>query len=495
MADFEMRQISKKFGNVHALEKANFSANKGDIMGLLGENGAGKSTLVKILCGVEKEDEGEVILFGKKMLRRTPKEAMEEGVRVVHQELSLISNATVAENLFMTECEKAFGRKTLKALNKKAEALFEKYNVDDIDCSRYVHELPLAKCQKVEILKALAFDFDILVLDEATSALTEKDVDWLFALIKRLSQEGKIIIFISHRLQEINSICEQITVFRNGTSVCEAHKDELDTDQMVTLMLGRKMAGYYPEKSNCIKAETLLHVEDLRNNELAGISFDLHAGEILGIGGLSGQGQSELFETLYGVKAVDGKIEVKGKECKLPNTAAALKKGIALIPEDRGKQGLVLPMSVKENITLASLKKIKKGPFLSAIKEGQSVEKMIDKLQIKADTSEVSVVTLSGGNQQKVVLAKQLLVEPDILLMYDITRGVDVGTKREMFNLMQEHCREGKAILFFSTDTEELVHMCDSIYVMFEGKFKAHLQGEAMTEENIIRVSVGEAAV
>lgn len=495
MADFEMRHISKSFGNVHALEKANFSANRGDCMGLLGENGAGKSTLIKILCGVEKEDEGEVLLFGKKMLRRTPREAMEEGVRVVHQELSLIPNATVAENLFMTEREGAFGRKTLKSLKEKAAALFEKFDVEDLDANAYVSDIPLAKCQKIEILKALAFDFEILVLDEATSALTEKDVEWLFGLVKKLSAEEKIIIFISHRLQEINSICERITIFRNGTSVCEARRDEMDTDQMVTLMLGRKMAGYYPERQECMTEEVLLHVEDLRNGELNGISFDLHAGEILGVGGLSGQGQAALFEALYGAAPVNGKIQIKGKEHKLHYTSAALKNGIALIPEDRGKQGLALPLSVKENITLASLDKIRKGIFLNAAKEDKLVDEMIEKLQIKTDTPEVPVVTLSGGNQQKVVLAKQLLIGPDILLMYDITRGVDVGTKREMFNLMLEHCKEGKAILFFSTDTEELVHMCNSIYVMFEGKFKEHLCGDAMTEENIIRVSVGEAAV
>jgi ABC-type sugar transport system ATPase subunit len=495
MADFEMRHISKSFGNVHALEKANFSADKGDVMGLLGENGAGKSTLIKILCGVEKEDEGEVVLFGKPMLRRSPREAMEEGVRVVHQELSLIPNATVAENLFITEEEGVFSRRTLKSLKEKANALFEKYKVTDIDANAYVGDISLAKCQKIEILKALAFEFDILVLDEATSALTEKDVEWLFDLIKKLSAEGKIIIFISHRLQEINSICNRITIFRNGTSVCESTKDELDTDQMVTLMLGRKMAGYYPPRSDCMTDEVLLHVEDLRNNELNGVSFDLHAGEILGVGGLSGQGQAALFEALYGAEPAAGKIAIRGKEHRIHYTSAALKNGIALIPEDRGKQGLALPLSVKENISLASLKKIRKGMFLSAARENKLVQEMMEKLQIKADTPEVPVVTLSGGNQQKVVLAKQLLVGPDILLMYDITRGVDVGTKREMFNLMLEHCKEGKAILFFSTDTEELVHMCNSIYVMFEGKFKAHLQGDAMTEENIIRVSVGEAAV
>lgn len=495
MADFEMRNISKRFGNVHALENANFSANKGDVMGLLGENGAGKSTLIKILCGVEKEDEGAVTLFGKKMLRRTPREAMNEGVRVVHQELSLISNATVAENLFITEKERPFCRKTLKNLSARARDLFDRLEVTDVDPGEYVSNISLAKCQKIEIMKALAFEFEILVLDEATSALTEKDVEWLFHLVEKLSKEGKIIIFISHRLQEINRICTRITIFRNGTDVCEANKGELDTDQVVTQMLGRKMAGYYPERCNYMTDEVLLHVENLHNSKLNGISFDLHAGEILGIGGLSGQGQAALFEALYGADPCYGKIVVKGKERHIKHTSAALKSGIALIPEDRGNQGLALPLSVRENISMASLDKIKRGPLLSAAKENRFVQSMIEKLQIKTDTPEVPVVTLSGGNQQKVVLAKQMLVDPDILLMYDITRGVDVGTKREMFNLMLEHCQQGKAILFFSTDTEELVHMCNSIYVMFEGRLKAHLQEEAMTEENIIRVSVGEAAV
>ena len=261
MADFEMRHISKSFGNVKALEYANFSANKGDVMGLLGENGAGKSTLIKILCGVEREDEGEVVLFGKKMLRRTPKEAMEEGVRVVHQELSLIANATVAENLFMTEKSGLFQRENLKKLNARAEELFGKYGVTDLDADAYVSTLPLAKCQKIEILKALSGEFDILVLDEATSALTEKDVEWLFELVRKLSAEKKIIIFISHRLQEINSICQRITVFRNGTSVCESDRNELDTDQMVTLMLGRKRSGYYPERQDMRKEEVLLKAE------------------------------------------------------------------------------------------------------------------------------------------------------------------------------------------------------------------------------------------
>lgn len=495
MADFEMRGITKSFGNVHALVDANFSANRGDVMGLLGENGAGKSTLIKVLAGVVKADAGEVELFGKAIKHSTPKAAMHAGIRVVHQELSLVRNATVAENIFITEDEKVFTRKTLKNLNKRAYEVFERLGVDDLDPAAYVNALPLASCQKIEIIKAVASDFDVLVLDEATSALTEKDVEWLFDLMEKLSAQGKILIFISHRLQEVNRICTRITVYRNGTDVRVADMGELSTDEIVTEMLGRKMAGYYPEKENLIQDKVVMHVDDIRNETLNGVSFDLHAGEILGVGGLSGQGQAALFEALYGASKCTGTIEVYGKKMHMTHPAVALANGIALVPEDRANQGLVLPLSVKENISLASLSKFVKGGLLSAKAENVAVDQMIKELQIKTDTPEVPVVNLSGGNQQKVVLAKQLLAQPDILLMYDITRGVDVGTKREMFNLMVEHCRKGKAVLFFSTDTEELTHMCDSIYVMYEGRFKAHLEGDEISAENIIRASVGESAV
>jgi ABC-type sugar transport system ATPase subunit len=285
-----------------------------------------------------------------------------------------------------------------------------------------------------------------------------------------------------------------VIVFRNGTDVRVADKGELTTDEIVTEMLGRKMAGYYPDKENLIQEDkVLLHVDDIRNDTLNGISFDLHAGEILGIGGLSGQGQSALFEALYGASKCTGTIAVNGEAMHMNHPSVALAHGIAFVPEDRGNQGLVLPLSVKENISLSSLKKFTKFGLLDFKAENEAIDEMIKDLQIKTDTPETPVVNLSGGNQQKVVLAKQLLTKPDILLMYDITRGVDVGTKREMFNLMVESCRQGKAVLFFSTDTEELTHMCDSIYVMFEGRFKAHLEGDEISAENIIRASVGAA--
>ena len=371
---------------------------------------------------------------------------MHAGIRVVHQELSLVRSATVAENIFITDDEKAFSRRSLAALNQRAAELFKKLDVDDLDPAAYVNTLPLASCQKIEIIKAIAFDFDVLVLDEATSALTEKDVEWLFSLMRDLAKKGKILIFISHRLQEVNSVCTRIIVYRNGTDVRVADMGELSTDDIVTEMLGRKMSGYYPDKEDLIQDKVVMHVEDLRNETLNGVSFDLHAGEILGVGGLSGQGQSALFEALYGAQKCSGTIEINGKKTHLHHPAAALANGIALVPEDRANQGLVLPLSVKENISLASLSKFVRGGLLNFKLENEAVDQMIKDLQIKTDTPEVPVVNLSGGNQQKVVLAKQLLAKPDILLMYDITRGVDVGTKREMFNLMVEHCRQGKEI-------------------------------------------------
>ena len=495
MADFEMRNISKSFGETHALVKAEFSANKGDVMGLLGENGAGKSTLVKVLCGITHEDEGEVTLYGKKLLRRNPREAMNEGIRVVHQELSLIPYATVAENIYMTELEGPFKRQSLKALNAKAKKLFDILKIKDIDPGEYVGNIALAKRQKIEIVKALAFDSDIVVFDESTSALTEADVEWLFDLIENLSKQGKIIVFISHRMQEVNRVCNRFTIFRNGEFVGEFAKDEIDTDQMIMLMLGRKIAGYYPEKKHTRSDEVLLHVENLRYGKaLNGVTLDLHAGEIIGIGGLSGQGQAEFFNSIFGALPASGEIRIKGQKKKITHTSTALKNGIALVPEDRGNEGLVLALPVKENISMASLDKIKKGLFLSASKEKELVDDLMQKVQIKAASRETPVSTLSGGNQQKVVFAKELMSDPEILLMYDITRGVDVGTKREMFDLMLDQCRKGKGILFYSTDTEELVHMCDSIYVMFDGQLKEHLTGDAMTEENIIRASIGAAA-
>lgn len=497
MPDFEMRNICKSFPGVKALDDASFNADRGDIVALLGENGAGKSTLIKVLCGEHKPDSGEIFFEGKKLSIHSTRDAIEQKICAVYQELSLVPELTIAENMFLGFYEvDGLRRVNYKKLEEKTEALFEKYGADPLDPRTKVKELSLAQKQVLEILKALNRDGDIIVFDEATSALSDKNAKWLMNIIRRLAEEGKVIIFISHRLDEIRSLCTRVIVYRAGTDVADLKIEEADSDQLVSLMLGREIGGYYPEKEDFVREDEVL--VSLKNvcsgHSLKNVNLDLRAGEILGVGGLAGQGQSELFQCLFGLLPYTGEIAVRNKTVRMNSTAAAMKQGLSLIPEERGIQGAVLKLSVRENIVLASLDKISSGLFLSRAKESQIVEQSMKALSVKAESPETLVGTLSGGNQQKVVLAKALATEPDIILMYDITRGVDVGTKKEMFNMTKQYAKEGKAILFYSTDSEELVNVCNSVVVMNGGMIAGRLDGEMSTRENIIRLSVGEEA-
>ncbi len=498
MPDFEMRNICKSFPGVKALDNANFNADRGDIVALLGENGAGKSTLIKVLCGEHKPDSGEIFFEGKKLEIHSTRDAIQQKICAVYQELSLVPELTIAENMFLGFYEvDSLRRVNYQKLEKRTKELFKKYEADDLDPRMKVKELSLAQKQVLEILKALNRDGDIIVFDEATSALSDKNAKWLMNIIRRLAKEGKVIIFISHRLDEIRSLCSRVIVYRAGTDVADLKIEDADSDQLVSLMLGREIGGYYPQKENFVREEEVL--VSLKNvssgHTLKNVNLNLRAGEILGVGGLAGQGQSELFKCLFGLLPYNGEIMVKNKEIRMNHTATAMKQGIALIPEERGLQGAVLKQSVRENIVLASLDKICNGLFLSKAKEGEIVGRSMKALSIKAESPETLVGTLSGGNQQKVVLAKSLAMEPDIILMYDITRGVDVGTKKEMFNMTKQYAKEGKAILFYSTDSEELVNVCNSVVVMNNGMIAGRLDGEMSTRENIIRLSVGEEAV
>lgn len=307
----------------------------------------------------------------------------------------------------------------------------------------------------------------------------------------------KVIIFISHRLDEIRSLCNKVIVYRAGTDVADLRMEEADSDQLVSLMLGREIGGYYPEKENFTqKDNVLLSMKNVNcGHMLQKINLDLRAGEILGVGGLAGQGQSELFRCLFGLMPYQGEIEIKGRVVKLNSTTKAMAEKIALIPEERGTQGLTLKQSIRENIVLPCLDKISNGLFLSKAKEEKLVAEGMKTLAIKAESSETLTGTLSGGNQQKVVLAKEVATEPDIVLMYDITRGVDVGTKKEMFNITKRFAKEGKAVLFYSTDSEELMNVCNSVIIMNNGLITGRLDDELISRENIIRVSVGEKPV
>lgn len=494
MADLELKNISKSFNGVYALKNVSLACNRGEVHALLGENGAGKSTLLKVLSGAYLADEGEIKIFGKTAKIRNPIEAMEYGIGTVYQELSIIPELTVSENIFIGRIpQNKLGYFNSKKLYEMTEDLFHEYDVHNIDPNAKAGSLSLSKRQMIEILRVLSKKPEIVILDEATSALMENKVEWLLSLARKLADQGKIVLFISHRMSEIKDGCDKITILRNGTAVCDLSVDEIDMDAVIALMLGRKIEGYYPQIVSAVQPEKVLEVRDLRyEHKLNGAAFDLRKGEVLGIGGLAGQGQAELLLSLYGVLSAKGDVRMNGQPYRIKTPKESLEKGIALVPEDRSEEGLLLQFPIGQNISLSSLGRLTKGLFINKKMENEIIHKYMNVLQIKAESPEMAVMNLSGGNQQKVVLAKILATEPTLLLMHDITRGVDVGTKKEIFMLVRDLAAKGNAILYFSTDVEELVNVCDRVMVMFDGQVGASFEGEQMTKENIIGAYIGE---
>lgn len=494
MADLEFINICKSFNGIYALENANLQCNRGEIHALLGENGAGKSTLLKILSGAHQADSGTITMFGKKVIIKSPSDAIRLGIGTVYQELTTIPDLPVCENIFVGRIPKnKIGMFDYDRLNQMTEELFDKYDVHDIDVNEKAGNLPLSKRQIVEILRVLSKDPQIIVFDEATSALTENRVIWLLQQARKLANAGKIVIFISHRMSEIKDGCDRVTILRNGTTVASMKIEDTNIDEVISLMLGHRISNYYPEKVNTVRNEIVLETRNLIYlHALNGVDIQLHKGEVLGIGGLAGQGQNELLLALYGAITVRGKILLNGQELHLKNPADSLKRGIALVPEDRGRQGAILSFPISYNISLASLNKIRHGLLLNRDKENKIVNEYMEMLSIKAENSRKKVMELSGGNQQKVVMAKILATKPSLLLMHDITRGVDVGTKKEMFILVRKLAAAGNSVIFFSTDVDELVNVCDRVIVMFDGKVGADLVDSKLTKESIIGASIGE---
>ncbi len=495
MADLEMNQITKSFGEVTVLKDVTLHCNRGEVHALLGENGAGKSTLLKVLSGAHLPDAGEIKLFGKKAEIRNPNDAMRYGIGTVYQELSVIPELTVSENIFVGRIPKRktgmFDRKKLEEDTRK---LFEEYGIDDIDPNAKARSLSLSQKQIVEILKTLAKNPEIIILDEATSALTDDRVVWLLGVARKLADQGRIVLFISHRMAEIQYGCDMITILRNGENSGEVSAKEIDMDDVISKMLGRKMAGYFPEITSYKTDDLVMRVRNLTYlHVLNGVDLDVYRGEVLGIGGLAGQGQAELLQALYGVLKTKGEVRLKGKSIRLHSVKSAIRNGIALIPEERAIQGLILRDSIRYNISLPILNKISNPMWVSQKKEYAVVDKYMKELQIKADSREMAAINLSGGNQQKVVMAKILAMEPEVFLMHDITRGVDIGTKKEMFHMVREFAKEGHPVIFFSTDVEELVNVCDRVAVMYDGKIQADLQDQALTRENIIKAAIGNS--
>jgi ribose transport system ATP-binding protein len=490
--------ISRSFGGVRALVDASFSANFGEVHALVGENGAGKSTMIKILCGVLRPDEGTLKVRGAQADFRSPHAARALGVGTVFQELTLLSWMTVAENLFLrNEPRGPGGLIRRRELGSRAREVFARLGIEGIDPDELPITLSLAQRQVIEIARALLRDPDILFLDEPTSALPEQEVEWLFALVRELREQGKCVIFTSHRWGEVADLADRITIFRNGEHV--ATREHLSQAEAVTLMTGRTIDRLYPERAAVSDdAPTVLEVHDLHGERVRGISFALRRGEIVGVGGLAGQGQRDLFMTLFGArKLASGETRINGRPRRIRKPADAIRQGmgIALVPEDRKTEGLMLPMSVRDNLTLAVLGRVAFKGVLKRTTEQALVRRAVRRLNIHTSRPSVQeVATLSGGNQQKVLIGRWLLAESDILLLYDITRGVDVGTKHDIYELMMELVAEGKSLLFYSSETEEMARLCHRILVMREGRIAAELNGSSTDAEAIVAASLREDA-
>ncbi|MBD9498797.1 sugar ABC transporter ATP-binding protein [Ensifer sp. ENS01] len=488
---FRMEGISKRYGGVRALENAELSVRTGAIHAVLGENGAGKSTLIKIMAGVVAADEGQMTLDGQPVTFASPAAANAAGIACVFQELSLIPELSVADNIVIFNPPTRFGMIDRKAQRRLAEEALARAGAADIHPLALVKGLPLSRQQIVEIAKALARKPRILILDEATSALTAADVSKVFAVLKRLRSEGLALVYISHRMNEIAELADDCTVFRNGSKVASYAAGTRSDSEVIEMMIGREYHSVYPPKPGPLApAAPVLETRNLSwANRLHDISFSLRAGEIVGLGGLDGQGQRDLLLALFGVlRGLRGTVLVDGRAISIGSPAQARRHGIgmALIPEDRKTEGLMLPMTVRDNLSLASLDRLTRGGIIDRAKEESAIDRMMTLLSIKAGNIDAPVGALSGGNQQKVVIAKWLMRQPRIVLLNDPTRGIDVGTKQEIYQLLRRLADEGAAILFYSTDYAELIGCCDRVLVLYDGAVKRELAGPEITERALI---------
>jgi ribose transport system ATP-binding protein len=494
---FSATGIDKRFGGVVALDGADFACEAGEIHALLGENGAGKSTMVKVLCGVHPPDAGTMVYDGQPAAFRGPSDAVAAGIVPVFQELSLVPDLTVAENLFIgDEPRTRLGLVDSKRMNREASALLAELGFTGIHSAATVRYLSLADRQLVEIAKALRRQPRVLILDEATSALNRRQVQQVFAVVRRLREQGVAVVFISHRMDEVRELCDRATIFRDGEDVGTVDVAVASDDEIVRLMIGRTLRETFPPRSLRPEVEEpLLEVRGLGwGDQLRDVSFTVHRGEILGLSGLEGQGQGDLLLALFGVYVgVGGDVRISGNPIALSNPRAAMAAGLALVPEDRKTQGLILPLTVAENMTLPTLTEVSHSGVISPAAVASATESMRERLAIRMASPEAPVRFLSGGNQQKVAIAKWLLTNAAVYLLYDPTRGIDVGAKQEIYELMRRLATAGHGILFFSTDLAEIVGLCDRALVMYEGAIARELRGPAITEANLVSAAVGLA--
>ncbi|MBV9106143.1 MAG: ATP-binding cassette domain-containing protein [Verrucomicrobia bacterium] len=495
--------VTKRYGGVTALANVDFACSLGTIHAVVGENGAGKSSLMKIIAGVIRPDEGLMHLDGRLVHFASPADATRHGIICIFQELSLLPDLSVSDNISIANPPRRFGLIDRHRQRECARDILREIGCPDVHPSERVKDLPLSRQQMVEIAKALIRQPRLIIMDEATSALTAKDVDQLYKVVRQLRDRGLSILYISHRMHEIAALADVCSVFRNGRHIDTFPMGTRTTAEIVPLMIGREVNRAYPPKPSFNGSAGLpgsrspvsaLEVIGLNwERVLNGISLAVAKGEIVGLGGLDGQGQSELLLALFGVlRGVDGKVLVNGLPSSIehPRQAKAPNVRMALIPEDRKTQGLLLAMSIRDNLVLAAASDLSKHGVIDSAKERIAIEEAVQKLQIKMNDLDAPVRTLSGGNQQKIVIGKWLMKEPRILLLNDPTRGIDVGTKQEMYRLMRELAQAGIAILFYSTDYEELIGICDRVVVCYGGKLIRELKGADLNEQNLITAAL-----
>jgi ABC-type sugar transport system ATPase subunit len=490
----ELKGISKRFPGVQALDRVELTLHTGEVLGLIGENGAGKSTLMKIVLGEYQKDEGEMLLKGNPYHPKTPNEALHSGISMIHQELTLVPEMTVAENIWIGRESKftKMGLIDIKAREKAAIDLLNEWEID-LNPRLNASELSVAHMQLVEIARAVSYDADIIIMDEPTSALTNTEIEKLYRIIKTLAQKGKGIIFISHKLDELFEICDNVVVLRDGQYVKTSSTNTITRDQLITMMVGRELSDLYPKKEVQL-GDIIFEVENLsKKGVYENVSFSVRRGEILGFCGLMGAGRTEIMQSIFGIDSPPetGTIKLYGKEIHNKNTKQAIKNGLSMVTEDRLRSGVIHKLSVRENISLAYISKITRFGFIDKTKEAEDCNKIIKAINIKVPSSEQEVGMLSGGNQQKAILGKWLLTQPEVLILDEPTRGIDVGAKAEIYRLIGNLAQSGKAVIVISSELPEIMGVSDRIVVVRKGKIVAEEQRNNFDQETLVKRAFG----
>ncbi len=480
-----LKNITKEFPGVKALDDVTINVERGTIHGLVGENGAGKSTLIKVLAGIYQPNAGEVILEGEARHFSSPIEARGAGISVVHQEIKLAEPLSVAENMFLGNVMMKGGLVDWAGMRRRAREIVDDLGMD-IDINAQVSSLTVAKKQVVEIMHAINNNSKVLIMDEPSAVLTDRELEVMFRIVKQLRAKGITIIYISHRLDEVFDLCDNVSVLRDGRHIDTLPISQVTRQGLITMMVGREMGQEYPKEKGVI-GETILKVEHLSRGILKDISFEVKSGEVFGISGLVGAGRTELARAILGIdKPESGEIYVRGKRVKYHTFSDAIRDGLGLIPEDRKLQGLVQIMSVKKNTTLVNMKRVIRCGVISNKLENELSEEYSKKLRVSTPSMDTEVQYLSGGNQQKVVIAKWLFQESEILFLDEPTRGIDVGAKAEIYRLINQMVKEGKTVIMISSEMPEILGMCDRVMVMHEGHKMGELLAEEATQEKIM---------